>query len=165
MGGLGEQIVGETRQTIGHQWTRAYITELAGQEAVLSRPGNDEAGWSLNGPEGEVAARERGRIAGDDLGFVRAAALTGGGVALLPRIVCGDDLFEGRLVRVLPQYEQRQSGLFLVHTYARHVPAKIAAFRDHLVEVYGRTCGEAAKGLGGEPPAATRGSARRRAGS
>jgi DNA-binding transcriptional LysR family regulator len=143
----------------------ATLADLAAHDAVLFRPRNGEAVWSLSGPEGEIAVRVRGRVGGDDYGFVRAAVLSGGGVALLPRIVCGDDLFGGRLVRVLPQYQQRQSGLFLVHTYARHVPAKIAAFRDHLVETYGRTCGEAVKRLDGAAAAATRGSARRRAGS
>jgi DNA-binding transcriptional LysR family regulator len=131
------------------------LAEVANHDCVLFRPRNGEEVWSMTGPEGDVATRVCGRLAGDDYGFVRAAVVAGGGVALLPRIICVEDVAEGRLVRLLPAYEQRLSGLYLVHTYARHVPAKIAAFRDHIVEEYARQCVE----VGG----ARRGSTTRRA--
>jgi DNA-binding transcriptional LysR family regulator len=116
------------------------LADLARHETVLFRPRHGEAVWSMTGPEGPVEVPVRGRVGGDDYGFVRAAVLAGGGVALMPTIICVGDVHDGRLVPVLPRYEQKVWGLFLVHGYARHVPAKIAAFRDHIVAEFSRQC-------------------------
>jgi DNA-binding transcriptional LysR family regulator len=47
----------------------------------------------------------------------------------------------GRLVRVLPRYERPSSTLFLVTPAARHVPRKVTAFRDLLLEQLGARVG------------------------
>jgi len=108
----------------------ASIGALPEHRCVLFRPDDGAATWRLQGPEGLVEQRVHGRIGGDDFLFVRAAALNGAGIALLPRMVAADDVAGGRLVRVLPQYAVRGSILYVVYAAARSVPAKIAAFRD-----------------------------------
>ena len=44
------------------------------------------------------------------------------------------DLRARGLLRVLPRYEVRGAGLFVVYPSARQVPANVAAFRDFMVE-------------------------------
>ena len=75
-------------------------------------------------------------MGGDDYGYVRAAALAGGGVALLPRLVCATDEAAGRLVRVLPVYAARGAGLYVLVPSAAHVPARVAAFRDFVAAAF-----------------------------
>jgi DNA-binding transcriptional LysR family regulator len=109
------------------------LAALTSHRCVLFRPEDGEAVWALDGPDGVVEQRVRGRIGGDDFLFVRAAALSGAGVALLPRIIAADDLNAGRLVRVLPLYTLRGSALYVVYAAARVLPAKTAAFRDFVL--------------------------------
>jgi DNA-binding transcriptional LysR family regulator len=112
----------------------ATLAALSEHRCVLFRPDAGEAVWALDGPEGVVEQRVRGRIGGDDFLFVRAATLSGAGVAMLPRIIAADDVHAGRLVRVLPQYTQRGSALYVVYAAARVLPAKISAFRDFVLQ-------------------------------
>jgi DNA-binding transcriptional LysR family regulator len=129
----------------------ATLAELGEHRCVLFRPENGEATWTLEGPDGVVEQRVRGRIGGDDFLFVRGAALSGAGVAMLPRILAADDLQAGRLVRVLPLYTQRGAALYVVYAAARVLPAKIAAFRDFVLQ----SCGSGLSHRAGTGRAAT----------
>lgn len=115
----------------------ATLADLDEHRCVLFRPVNGEVTWTLEGPDGVTEQRVRGRVGGDDFLFVRAAALSGAGIALLPRIIAADDLQAGRLVRVLPLYTLRGSALYVVYAAARVLPAKISAFRDFVLQASG----------------------------
>jgi DNA-binding transcriptional LysR family regulator len=108
--------------------------DLDAHRCVLFRPDNGQASWTLHGPDGVLERRVRGRIGGDDFSFVRGAALAGAGVALLPQLIAADDVAAGRLVRVLPRYVVRGASLYIVYAAARVLPAKIAAFRDFVLQ-------------------------------
>ncbi|MEZ4449975.1 MAG: LysR family transcriptional regulator [Nannocystaceae bacterium] len=112
--------------------------ELARHECVLFRGKEGQATWGLCSKRGHVDVTVRGAVSADDFGLVRALALTGAGVAVVPWILCGDDVREGRLVRVLPEWELRGGALFLVLPPGRHVPAKVAAFREMAIEFFSR---------------------------
>jgi DNA-binding transcriptional LysR family regulator len=116
------------------------VESLESHRCVLFRPEQGQVTWKLEGPSGAVEQLVRGRIGGDDFLFVRAAALSGAGVAMLPRIVAVDDVSAGRLVRVLPAYTLRGAALYVMYAASRVVPAKIAAFRDFVLQ----SCGVAA---------------------
>ena len=108
--------------------------DLVAHRCVLFRPENGEVCWTLEGPGGAVEQRVRGRIGGDDHSFLRGAALAGAGVALLPHLIAADDVAAGRLVHVLPQYVMRGASLYVVYAAARALPAKIAVFRDFVLQ-------------------------------
>jgi DNA-binding transcriptional LysR family regulator len=88
---------------------------------------------------GETTIEVTGRLAADDFSFVRTAAISGAGLCLLPTVVCGSDIREGRLVRVLEEYEAVGGSVFVVYPSARQVPAKVAALRDLVAEVFERS--------------------------
>ena len=69
-------------------------------------------------------------MGGDDFGYVRAAVLAGGGIGLMPRLVCAKDEAAGRLIRVLPAFEGKGAGLYVLYPSSAHVPARVTAFRD-----------------------------------
>ncbi|MEZ4380431.1 MAG: LysR family transcriptional regulator [Nannocystaceae bacterium] len=126
------------------------LEELEEHECVLFRGRDGAATWRLStepasaksamsaktGKAGRVSRKRsrsvtvRGRIDGDDYGFVRAMILAGGGVGVLPHVHCVDDLREGRLVHVLPEYVARGGALYVVYPTAKNLAAKVAAFRD-----------------------------------
>ncbi len=110
----------------------ASVADLIDHECVLFRARRGVSQWSLTGPGGVETVEVRGRLVVDDLLFARGAALAGVGIALLPR-----DMFNlGRdhVRRVLPDHAMPGGSVYAVYPAARHVPAKVRAFRDHLLE-------------------------------
>ena len=122
--------------------------ELAAHRCIVFRGKNLVKTWRLeraHGPSGTqgtqgtkatVDVEVRGIMGGDDFGYVRAATIAGGGVALLPRLVCAKDEAAGRLVRVLPAYSAQGAGLYVLYPSATHVPARVTAFRDFVVGAF-----------------------------
>lgn len=106
--------------------------DLAGHEWVEFRSGPERL-RSL-GPR-EMGVAPRARIVCDDLLFVRDAARAGAGLALLPTFVAEPEVVAGRLVRVLPRFERVTGWLHVVTPAAKHVPRKVTAFRDVVLEL------------------------------
>jgi DNA-binding transcriptional LysR family regulator len=92
--------------------------------------------WRLHDAKRTVEVHIRARMSGDDFSYVRAAALAGGGIALLPRLVCMKDEAAGRLVRVLPSFAAKGAGLYVLYPSASHVPARVTAFRDFVAAAF-----------------------------
>ena len=67
-----------------------------------------------------------------DFSTVREAAIAGIGVALLPDHTCSQDLKNGRLVRVFPEWKTTMGILHIVFTTRRGLPPVVRAFIDHL---------------------------------
>ena len=89
--------------------------------------------WTLAGRRGEARVPVRGCLTVNNLEAVRLAALSGMGLALLPRGHCAADLEAETLTRVLPHLSRPESGLWVVYRRTRHLSAKVRAFADHLV--------------------------------
>jgi DNA-binding transcriptional LysR family regulator len=90
--------------------------------------------FSLEGPRGVVRIKPKGSITCDDMWFARAAVCAGVGLALLPTFLADAEIEQGRLVAVLPKLAMRSSVLWFVCPVARHLPKKVAVFRDFLLE-------------------------------
>lgn len=80
-----------------------------------------------------VAARTR--VTADDMFFAREVLRTGGGIGALPSFVADRDVTDGVLARVLPRWVAQTGTVLLVHPSRRHVPRKVTAFRDVLLEM------------------------------
>lgn len=76
----------------------------------------------------------RPRLLGDDFFFLREAVRAGAGIGVLPIFLTGRDVTAGTLVRVLPRWSETRGMLALVYPQTKHVPRKVAAFRDFLVD-------------------------------
>lgn len=74
------------------------------------------------------------RTSCDDKLFARELARAGGGIALLPSYLVGDDLEAGRLVRVLPSHTVGGGAVYLVQPSQKGVPRRVALFREVLLE-------------------------------
>lgn len=112
--------------------------DLSEHQCVVFRAQELERTWALRGVNGAEAPpmSVRGRINGDDLGFVRAMLVSGAGIGLLPQITCAPDEASGRLVRVLPAFQARGATLYVMYPSAKQVPARVTAFRDFVSEAF-----------------------------
>lgn len=80
-------------------------------------------------------ASHKPRISCDDLLFAREMIRLGAGVGVLPTFMADPLAATGELVRVLPSYRVRTPGFVLLYPSRGSVPAKVAAFRDVLLEM------------------------------
>lgn len=111
--------------------------ELAGHALVLFRPSEGRAEWALESPGREpVRVEAEGRLGGNEFAFIRSALRAGAGVGPLPHFTGAVEVAEGRLVRVLPEWEMPMSPIWLVYPAAKHVPRRVRAFRDFLLDAF-----------------------------
>lgn len=104
----------------------ADIAELAEHDCLIAPSLQGRANWRLDGPQGLVEIRVGGRFAANTLLSQVRAARAGLGIGLLPEALIAEDLRSQRLIRLLPQYGRRSSGLFAVYPTRRQVPRAVA---------------------------------------
>ncbi len=93
--------------------------------------------WLLQGPQGGVCVKARGRLRTNSSDVVREAALAGFGIAQLPTWEIGPELAAGRLRVVLPAYSPlSRGGLFAVYASRALMPVKVRTFIDFLTSLY-----------------------------
>ena len=91
--------------------------------------------WTLLGPEQRTfTLQHTPRLSCGDCPTLRAAAICGLGVALLPEAVCGPALRSGQLVQVFPDWSTQQGGIHLVYTSRRGLPPPVSALITYLTE-------------------------------
>ena len=59
-------------------------------------------------------------------------ALSGLGIASLPKQAIEEDLRKGTLVNTLPKEQVLEAPFYIVHNYGLQVPTRIRAFIEHL---------------------------------
>jgi DNA-binding transcriptional LysR family regulator len=79
-------------------------------------------------------SEKNARVLGDDMLFLREAAKAGSGITLLPTFLAQADVTSGQLVRVLPRFTQPSTSFVMLYPRTQHVPRKVSAFRDFLLE-------------------------------
>ncbi|HEX2135282.1 MAG TPA: LysR family transcriptional regulator [Microvirga sp.] len=103
----------------------------------LLAPESQEA-WLLQGPEGSVSVKVRGRLRTNSSEVVREAVLAGCGIALRSTWDVGPELAAGRLTAILPRYRSTsRMGLFAVFPSKDLMPLKVRRFIDFLADLYG----------------------------
>jgi DNA-binding transcriptional LysR family regulator len=107
--------------------------ELSTNETLAFRTGPERL--RLSGSRSAATPEPAARIVADDLLFLRDAVRAGAGIALLPALVAEPEVLAGTLVRILPRVERVAGHIHIVTPGARHVPAKVIAFRDLVVEL------------------------------
>ena len=68
---------------------------------------------------------------------VYRAVLAGLGIARLSTYLVNDDIEAGRLVRILPDYQQENSAIVAAYSDRRNLSPKIRVFIDYLAEIFG----------------------------
>lgn len=86
--------------------------------------------WDLSNGHHSLTIPLTGHIVANSIGVVRAMALNGQGVALLPTFVCKPGLVTGELVQVLPAWHGAADHVHLVYPRQRFMPPKLRAFID-----------------------------------
>ena len=85
----------------------ASVAELGRHDCLVLRDRNQAFGvWRLSGPNGEEKVKVTGRLSSNNSEIVRGWANDGQGILLPSRWDVAEDLAAGRLVRILPVYDE-----------------------------------------------------------
>lgn len=124
----------------------AYLAEHGAPESLddLRRhaqlAAENQSIWRLEGPEGAVVFRARSRVRTNSSEVARELALAGAGVALRSTWDVGDELRDGRLKVVLPQYAGSSDVAIFALTAGRaRAETRVRAFIEFLSGLYGET--------------------------
>lgn len=90
--------------------------------------------WLFDGPDGRVSVRTRSSVRCNNGDTCRSIALAGGGIALQPSFMVGDDLRSGALVEILPEYRSIELGIYVVYPTRKHLASKVRALISFLTE-------------------------------
>lgn len=79
----------------------------------------------------------KGRLSANNGDALKAAALRGLGLVILPTFIAGSDLQAGTLVTVLDQFVPQDLTVNAVYPHSRHLSPKVRAFVDFLAALFG----------------------------
>ena len=117
---------GGTPPTHPHELPSHDMLELTATAGAVTR--------RLSGPDGDVSVTISPRLAVNDPGVLRDSVLAGVGLAWLPPLLVADDVQQGRLMRLLPEWAPPATEYHALFPSSRGLSPKVRAFLDFLVE-------------------------------
>ena len=108
--------------------------ELAGHNCLVVSNSSCTDRWRFTGPTGEYEIKVDGNLRSNSIEAVRAAALKGQGVCLLPLLSVAEDLKTGRLLRLLPDYVAVEAAIQAVYPGGRHLSTRVRTFLDFVAK-------------------------------
>lgn len=89
--------------------------------------------WALHGPHGaQSVVVHTPRLVTTDMTALRSAALAGVGIVQLPQLMVGEQIRQGRLVAVLPEWRPRREIIHAVYPSRRGLLPSVRALLDHM---------------------------------
>jgi DNA-binding transcriptional LysR family regulator len=92
--------------------------------------------WHFQGKEGLIKVQVGGCFQTNSSVAIRAAVLSGLGIAVAPVWMFGDEIYRGDLEVVLPDYQPTPLPIHGVYRRSRFYPGKISYFMDYLAEEF-----------------------------
>lgn len=96
--------------------------------------GND---WRFRGRDGPITVRIDPILSANNGDVLGQMAVAGLGIMLAPTFIAGDDLRAGRLVRLLDDWLEADTGIYAVYPHTRHLSPKVRATVDYLAARFG----------------------------
>ncbi len=90
--------------------------------------------WHLMKDGKTYRVQAKGNVVSNNGIALREMAVAGNGVAFLPEFLAEPALKDGRLVRLLPDYETRKMDISIVRPPAQHIPARVRWLIDFIIE-------------------------------
>ncbi|MBU4180190.1 MAG: LysR substrate-binding domain-containing protein [Hydrogenophaga sp.] len=120
---------------LARQGTPTTLDGLSRLDSMAMSTTDGRASIPLTDPDGkETVLQHTPRYVADDLLTLHVAALAGTGMCWLPSYMCEDDLRQGRLVRLLPDWQTPRGVVHAVFPSRRGLTPAVRCFLDFLGE-------------------------------
>ena len=93
--------------------------------------------WQLTHAGKTISVPINSRLCSNNGDALRDAALAGQGITKLPTFLVGDDIQDGRLQVVLPEYPPTELGIYALYAPNKYLAAKTRVLIDFLVDRFG----------------------------
>jgi DNA-binding transcriptional LysR family regulator len=90
--------------------------------------------WTLGSGENSITTEITAGILVNSARAARELILRGHGIAYLPSFAVADDIAQGRLRHLLPEYPSEPIGIYAVYQHRKHLSSKIRSFIDTAIE-------------------------------
>lgn len=110
------------------------VDDLRRVDCLMFTPMSTHPIWHFEHGKQKRAVPVAGRMASDDIAALIVAAVAGCGVLMAADWLVADELRDGRLVEVLPDWRVAgEDGVFLLRPSRQHAPAKVRVFSEWLM--------------------------------
>jgi DNA-binding transcriptional LysR family regulator len=124
--------------------TPESIADLTAHRCLTFGTSGAPMTWQFEREGGKESVRVDSAMCANSSPALRLAMLRGGGIALLPTYVVGEDIGNGAALRVLPEWGAAGAfgdQLYAVYLENRFLPPKVRVFIDYLIEQIGERPG------------------------
>jgi DNA-binding transcriptional LysR family regulator len=134
------RIVQEVEEAEQEAGTPLHPADLDGHNCLRYTYRRGPEAWELERDGERHVVRLRGNLAANNGDALRAAAIGGLGIVVLPDFIVADDLASGRLVHLLADWRTPEFPIQAVWPPQRHPSPKLRAFVDFLADRLARRC-------------------------
>ncbi|NNU79179.1 LysR family transcriptional regulator [Halovulum dunhuangense] len=113
-------------------------SDLAGHNCLRLSTVEKWNDWRFVEGGDPISVQVTGNFEANSADAVYHAALAGMGIARLSTYLVGDDIAEGRLLRLLPDYVQTGSSIYAIYPERRNLAPKLRSFLDYLTGHFGK---------------------------
>ena len=106
---------------------------------LLRFPGSQQFQWTLEGPAETTSLSVSGNLDSDNGEAILEWCRAGAGLALKSMWEVGEDVRQGRLQVVLPDWKPEGHAIYAIYPHSRLMPTRVRIFIDYLAEKYGPT--------------------------
>nr|WP_252737575.1 LysR family transcriptional regulator [Citreicella sp. C3M06] len=132
MGGFRQVLVG-TGANSGQFDHIRHPDDLVAVPFIANKALSDPLHWQFQSAAGDtVSARLQSNLSIDSAPAIMAAVKEGAGLAVLPDYLVQDHVASGLLIRVLPEWQLPEGGIFAVLPASKFRAAKVSAFAEML---------------------------------
>jgi DNA-binding transcriptional LysR family regulator len=110
--------------------------DLLKHDCLMFTQGASPTHWSFEGKEGRVSIPIRGRFRSDSGEGVREAVISGYGIGLLPTWYFRDEIQEGSVKILFPEWQVPGVPVHLIYPSRRHLSPRVRVVMDFLIDEY-----------------------------
>jgi DNA-binding transcriptional LysR family regulator len=92
--------------------------------------------WEFKGEDKNQVIKVTGNLSTDNPIALRQGALSGHGIAYVPRCLVYNDLIEGDLIDLFPDQVGKKLGIYAVYPFTRQPPKKVRLLIEHIRNKY-----------------------------
>lgn len=108
--------------------------ELQHHKILSTKAAMAPSRWILTNGDDSYEFIPEGQLASNNITFLREAANQDAGIVLLPELLVEQAIQQGRLQRVLPQWQAKDPGIYVMYPDRRFLPVKVRLLLDFIIE-------------------------------
>ena len=132
--GLGKMVLCASPGYLSRHGTPALPADLAHHNCLTYVNSFLDHRWRFTDSVRQHDVEVSGNLRSNSIEALRAAALAGQGIGLLPAVSVAEDVTSGRLVRLLPGVETSEAVVYALYLASRHLSVNVRTFIDFLAK-------------------------------